>query len=234
MRYLRRIATRIDTLNEVERAFNASGIYPPNMREVSPDVYGGEIDAGWVLTVTDELREMWLNGWPLRSLKQVIDAYVSKDPKFQKGALPPVPSPVRRRPDIDQALYGRTKPFAYVFGPDYQDDPNSPSRYSDSNGNPVDEADMAGSNLFWSAFEELDIVDWHPLIDEEAVIEKTREIAKRTQSADPDSEAADARGNWETYRERYMEGHIDKLRDKGIITPGEAKDARDRLGGSNP
>ena len=48
-----RQAGRTDVLLNVERACDAQGVYPPDMKSVGKDTYEGEIDVGWMLNVEE-------------------------------------------------------------------------------------------------------------------------------------------------------------------------------------
>ena len=41
-----RVAARVDILGLVDQTFEGVGVYPPSMKEVSPNLYEGEIDTG--------------------------------------------------------------------------------------------------------------------------------------------------------------------------------------------
>ena len=74
------VGARTDLLNEIERAFNAAGIYPPSMKQTGPSTYEGEIDSGWFLTVEDvEPPVFKLNGKPYRNLRQVVNEFAGGD-----------------------------------------------------------------------------------------------------------------------------------------------------------
>lgn len=138
----------------------------------------------------------------------------------------PAAPPSEKEKAIWEFLYGRKKPFVYDKWPE---DVN-PEEYGGDLTNFLDRnTDVAaGSRLFWNAFEELDIVDWGPFTDPEPVIRKTRELAEKYKAqgvhVNPDEEEADARENWETYRDEYMEEEIKKLIDAGLIDPVNDKD----------
>jgi hypothetical protein len=124
-------------------------------------------------------------------------------------------------------LYGRQKPWSYSKWPEGVD----PEEWDNDLTNYLDQytEEAAGSMLFWWAFEELDIVDWSPVTDPEEVIKKTREMSEKLraqgQAGDPQQDEDDARRNWETYRDEYMEEDVKKLIDAGIIGP----DDKDKL-----
>lgn len=105
MRIAARLASRVDVLRQVDQAFESVGVYPPVMREVSKDVYRGEVDTGWELEVQEapdgSLRTK-LNGKPIPS---PLDA--AKDFKANKGkpkpAAPTAPGSVVIAPDSGSA-----------------------------------------------------------------------------------------------------------------------------------
>jgi hypothetical protein len=83
---INKIASRTDVLLEVERAFNAKGIYPPIMNSIGPDIYEGEIDTGFTLTVkeTQSGLDVKLNNQSVTNLSEAISEY--RRLKSQPGA----------------------------------------------------------------------------------------------------------------------------------------------------
>jgi len=105
--------------------------------------------------------------------------------------------PEATEPDINainQALYYRTDPFS---------------------------ENERGSQLFWTAFAELNMVDWTPITDPAEVFKKTREIAERFKAEglqlDPAKLEQDARENWQIYRKHIMHRDVKKLNKLGLL-----------------
>lgn len=106
--------------------------------------------------------------------------------------------------ELEQALYGRTKPFITEQLDDTLDE------------------DLAGSALFWTAFEELNMVDWIPTTDPQVVYDKMSEICERIRSDfNPDinteEEIMEVKNNYEEYKTYYMDDQIKKLQELGLM-----------------
>jgi len=135
-------------------------------------------------------------GLVIKDLRKIVSSILD---------LPSEPDMIKHK-KAEQILYGRTNPFSTA-----EDAP---------------EGERAGSLLFWSAFEELNIVDWTPYIDPELVFKKTREIAERLKAEqikttgssvlDPDREEQEARDNWDSYATYYADPHAEKLVAAGL------------------
>lgn len=89
LRIAARVAARSDVLNAVDAAFDAAGVYPPVMKEVSPGVYEGEIDAGWTLEAKDAKggATYRLNQKGIAGPAEAAAAFKKKDPRYS-GKLP--------------------------------------------------------------------------------------------------------------------------------------------------
>ena len=114
-------AARSDFLLQIDRAFDAAGVYPPNMRQVAPGTYEGEIDTGVVLRAQEAPPIFWLDGneksgWD--GLKTLIGQFKAPG---AKSALPNAKDRFKQLfdaidlklyslwPDGDNELWGLTK-----------------------------------------------------------------------------------------------------------------------------
>ena len=127
----------------------------------------------------------------IRDLKKILAAIDDEE-----GAHSIDEAVTHDQKEIEQALYGRTKPFTYTQTDDTADE------------------DLAGSSLFWAAFEELNMVDWIPTTDPEPVFAKVAELALPDSK---DSAVRDAKKNYESYRQYYMDDQIKQLQELGLM-----------------
>jgi len=114
-------AARSDFLLQIDRAFDAAGVYPPNMRQVAPGTYEGEVDAGVVLRAQEAPPIFWLDenekpGWD--GLKALIEQFKAPSTKSSllnaKDRFKQLFDAINLKlyslwPDGDNELWGLTK-----------------------------------------------------------------------------------------------------------------------------
>ena len=196
-RVLWKLAGRTDVLQTVDAVFNGMGIYPPVMDLVSKDTYEGNIDDGWTLNVQekpDKSLAVKLNGKSIKDLPAAAAAYKSKSKFYLPGGTPSVVPGApkvggKTQAEWEQEFYDRTGPLA---------------------------DDELGSYAFWEAIQDLGWFDWTPASDFDEVEQKMRELWTKPNKegdmpdpADLDDAIAEARKNFDIYKNDYEQKYID-------------------------
>lgn len=136
-----KIGSRRELLLSIDQAFNAEGIYPPSMKEISPNEYEGEINKGWVLKAIDKTPpQFFLNGKPM-PLDKIVSSYKSgykpgKSPssagKYQSGD--PQSDGYDFSVTLDKQKSSPTEKFFEVYGTIYGQTVNGQISISIENG----------------------------------------------------------------------------------------------------
>lgn len=86
-----KLAGRTKTLDMINHILNKAGIQP-NMKQIGPETYKGELDTGWVLEVEKTGRDInvRLNNNTISSIDAAINAFKSKNPRYKKYIQDPL------------------------------------------------------------------------------------------------------------------------------------------------